>query len=107
MSDLALTSAGGLSSRGKGDVARLHQAAAQFEAAFLQQLFQQMEDNPIDDDPLFGGDSATNQFKSLYHRGLSEQAAGGLGIAEMVFKELSMRAGLPAAAPAASTETKP
>ena len=86
----------------------MHKAATQFEAAFLQQLFQQMEDNPIDDEPIFGGDSATNQFKSLYHQGLSEQAAGSLGVSEMVFKELSARAGLPKTADGhPTTGTKP
>jgi Rod binding domain-containing protein len=95
MSDLSLTAAGRLN--GTGDIERLRKAAAQFESTFIQTLFQQMEESTIDDDPIFGGDSATKQFKSLYHNGLSEQAAGGVGIANMVFKELSIRAGLPGA----------
>ena len=98
MSDLSLTAAGSLGANGTGDVARLHKAAKQFEATFLQQLFQPMDENSIDDEPILGGDSATSQFKSLYHRGLSEQAAGGIGIADMVFKELAAQAGLPKAA---------
>ncbi len=97
MSDLSLTSAGRLPSVSLDDPKRLRAAAIQFEAAFLQELFKPLADNPLDDQPLFGGDSATAKFKSLYHQGLSEQAAGGLGIADLVFQELAVRSGLPSA----------
>lgn len=95
MSDLSLTSAGRLPFVSHDDAKRLRSAATQFEAAFIQELFKPLAENPIDDEPIFGGDSATSKFKSLYHQGLSEQAAGGLGIADLVFQELSIRSGLP------------
>lgn len=95
MSDLSLTSAGNLRTPATADHERLHKVAQQFEAAFVQQLMKPLEDQQLDEDPLLGGDPATSKFRGLYHQGLSEQSAGGLGIAEMVFKELSIRAGLP------------
>lgn len=94
MSDLSLTAAGRIDS-GSNEPRRLRQAADQFEASFLQQLLKPLEDSKVDEEPLIGGDSATNAYKGLYHRALSEQSAGGLGIADVVFNELSVRAGLP------------
>jgi Rod binding domain-containing protein len=93
MSDLALTSIGNLRVT-HGDQERLHKVAQQFEATFLQKLFQPLDEQQVDEEPLVGGGSAEKTFRSLYHQGLSEQAAGGLGIAEVVFKELSVRSGL-------------
>jgi Rod binding domain-containing protein len=107
MSDLAITSDGSLGAPGGNDTARLKRAAAQFEAAFLELLFKDLEERPIDDEPLLGGDSATSQFKGLHHRGLSERAAGGLGIADLVFKELSVRAGLAPPSIGRTQEKKP
>jgi len=107
MSDLSLTSAGNLRVPAIGDQAGLHKVAQQFEAAFVQQLMKPLDDHHLDDDPILGGDSATTNFRSLYHQGLSEQAAGGLGIAEMVFKELSIRSGLPTAPGGAATHSTP
>jgi Rod binding domain-containing protein len=97
MSDLSLTSAGNLRVPATGDQARLHKVAQQFEAAFVQQLMKPLDEQQLDDEPILGGDPATTNFRSLYHQGLSEQASGGLGIAEMVFKELSIRSSLPTA----------
>ena len=97
MSDLSLTAAGNLRAPATADHERLHKVAQQFEAAFVQQLMKPLEDQQLDDEPILGGDPASKNFRSLYHQGLSEQSAGGLGIAEMVFKELSIRSGLPTA----------
>lgn len=93
MSDLALTRVGTLRVDGEHD--QLRKAAQQFEAIFLQKLLQPLSDNQIDEEPLVGGGSAERTFRGLYHQGLSEQVSGGLGIAETVFKELSVRSGLP------------
>jgi peptidoglycan hydrolase FlgJ len=94
MSDLSLTAAGRIDSRST-EPRRLRQAADQFEASFLQQILKPLEEATVDEQPLIGGDSATNAYKGLYHRALTEQSAGGLGIADVVFNELSARAGLP------------
>ncbi len=107
MSDLALTHSGGLRAGGSDQVARLQKAAAQFEATFLQQILKPLDEQSIDDEPILGGDSATVQFKGLYHRGLSEQSAGSLGIADLVFKELSARAGLATTPNGHTKEIKP
>jgi Rod binding domain-containing protein len=94
MSDLSITAEGRLPSIHMGEHQRLQQAANQFEASFIDLLFKDLERRPIDDEPLFGGDQATEQFTGLLHRGLSERAAGGLGIADMVLRELSARANI-------------
>jgi Rod binding domain-containing protein len=99
--DLSLTSAGNLPGIDADQTTRLRKAATQFEAAFVQMLFQTMDAQKIDDEPLLGGDSASDQFKDLYHTGLGERAAGHLGIADMVFRELSARAGIAAPRPPA------
>ena len=49
MSDLALTAAGRLPV-GATHENRLRQAAGQFEATFVQQLLQPLEENTIDDE---------------------------------------------------------
>lgn len=107
MSDLSLTAAGRIDPGGNHEPKRLRQAADQFEAAFLQQLLKPLDESTVDDEPLIGGDSATNAYKGLYHRALSEQSAGGLGIADVVFNELSARAGLPKDHHAKHTGTTP
>ena len=92
--DLSLTSAGQIPGIDADQTKRLRQAANQFEAAFVQMLFQTMDAQKVDEEPILGGDSASNQFKDLYHTGLGERAAGHLGIADMVFRELSAKAGI-------------
>ena len=96
MSDLSLTQIGNLHG-GAGERERLRKAAQQFEGTFLQKLLQPLAESQVDEEPLLGGSSAEKTFRSLYHQGLSEQVAGGLGLAEVVFKELSVRSGLPPA----------
>ena len=92
MSDLSITSDGRLPGINHDERSRLQQAAKQFEASFIDLLFKDMERKTIDDDPILGGDNATEQFTGLLHRGLSERSAGGLGIANMVMRELAARA---------------
>ena len=95
MSDLSLTAAGRVPLAARDETQRLRAAAIQFEATFIQELFKPLAEGSLDDQPIIGGDPATAKFKGLYHQGLSEQAAGGLGIADLVFRELSVRSGLP------------
>jgi Rod binding domain-containing protein len=97
VSDLPLAIDGGLSGlRGPGgdQRERLKKAAAQFEVEFVRLLFKDLERTPIDDEPLLGEDPGTKEFTQLFHDGLGERAAGGLGVAELVFRELSARAGV-------------
>ena len=91
MSDLALTLEGALPAPGGDQRQRLKQAATQFEVEFVRLLFKDLENTPIDEEPLLGEDPGSKQF---FHDGLGERAAGGLGVADLVFNELSARAGI-------------
>jgi Rod binding domain-containing protein len=94
MSDLSITESGRIPTINAGISERLGHAARQFEAAFIDLLMKDLERQPIDEEPMLGNDPATQQFKSLFYRGISEQSAGGLGIADIVMRELSARAGI-------------
>ncbi len=77
------------------DAAKLRQVAKQFEAVFVRELFKPLEKEPGEDgDALFGEDNATATWKSLQHQAMADQAAGNLGIAELVYRELALKAGL-------------
>jgi Rod binding domain-containing protein len=91
MSDLSVTSEGRLPSVNQDEKSRQKKVANQFEASFIDLLFKDLERRNIDDEPLLGGDNATEQFTGLLHRGLSERSAGGLGIADMVMREMATR----------------
>jgi Rod binding domain-containing protein len=94
MGDLAITQEGRLPPVTGDQNERLRLAAQQLEGAFLQILFQGLDQQSQDEEPLLGGGPAAEQFKSLYHTGLCERSAGHLGIADTVVKELAARAGL-------------
>ncbi len=94
MSDLTLKFDVGLPGLGGDQRERLKKAATQFEVEFVRLLFKDLEQSPIDDEPLLGADPGSKQFTQLYHDSLGERAAGGLGIADLVFHELSARAGI-------------
>ena len=90
MSDLALTAAGRLGSTAVPEKERIQQVAKGLEANFLQQLFKSVEQDPTtDDEAVLGGSNESKQFQGLLHGALSEQSAGGLGIAAMVEKSLN------------------
>jgi Rod binding domain-containing protein len=92
--DLAITADGRLPGVHADQGQRLKHAAAQFETAFVQMILQGLDDHTIDDKPLLGGGSDSQQFKQLYESGLSERVAGHLGIADMLVHELAARAGV-------------
>ena len=118
MSDLSITGEGRLTAAGDDQRARLKRVAAQFEGTFIQLIFKTADDAKVDDEPLLGGEAADEQFRQLHQTALSERSAGHLGIADLVFHELSARtaltgkAGVPkpppalAAAPAVPTPSK-
>jgi Rod binding domain-containing protein len=96
MGDLAITGDGRLGGPGDDPDARLRHAAGQFEAAFVQLLFQTGDTAEDEDPPLIGGSAADQQFKELFRSGLSERAAGHLGISDLLVRQLgSHRAALP------------
>ena len=91
MVDLALTAAGRLGSSAVPEKERIHQVAKGLEASFLQELFKTMENEAPDgeDEAVLGNSNESKQFQSLLHGALSEQSAGGMGIAAMIEKSLN------------------
>ena len=71
---------------------KLKQVARQFEAIFLQELFKGLE-KPPDEEDLYGNSQASQTFDQMHHQALSEQAAGGIGIADMLYRDLLARQG--------------
>lgn len=92
MSDLAITGASLLPAAGADRQRRLEQVARQFESVFVNELLRQSHD-PFGNGPLSGEEdsSAEKQFAQLLDQGLAERAAGGLGIAAMMVRQLSGR----------------
>lgn len=89
MPDLALTAAGRLT--GVDQKQKLHVAARAFEQQFIAQLLKPMSERSEEQDELFGRDPASAPFQSLFVDGLSEHAAGGLGIAEILEHSIAGR----------------
>lgn len=68
--------------------AKLRQVAKQFEAIFLQELFKGLEKPPDAEPGLFDDSQASRTFDQLHHQALSEQAAGGMGIADLLYRSM-------------------
>jgi flagellar protein FlgJ len=86
MLNLKTPPAGKLSVTGK---AKAHAAAQDFEAAFLNSMFQHMFTS-VDGDGPFGGQGATGVWRSVltdqYAKSIAK--AGGIGIASQVYRSL-------------------
>jgi flagellar protein FlgJ len=69
--------------------AKAHVAAQNFEAVFLNTMFQQMQTG-IDGDGPFGGSGATKVWRSLLTDEYAKSFAksGGIGIADHVYRSL-------------------
>lgn len=72
---------------------KLKKVAQQFEGIFLQELFKGLEHEPEEGD-LLGDSQASQMFKQLHHQALSDKAAGGMGIADLMYNELAAKAGI-------------
>ncbi len=83
---------GGQDGLSKQDVSKLHQVAAQFEAVFLQELLKGAEPEDGEGDQVFGDGNAASTWRSLQHQQLAENSAGNLGIADLLVRELSLKA---------------
>ena len=71
------------------DDPKLKQVAKQFEAIFLNELFKGLEKPPDDgEESLLGDSQASQTFNQLHHQALSDQAAGGIGIADLLYRKL-------------------
>lgn len=73
--------------------AKLKKVAQQFEGIFLQELFKGLEHQPEEGD-LLGDSQASQMFNQLHHQALSDKAAGGMGIADLMYQELAAKAGI-------------
>jgi flagellar protein FlgJ len=77
--------------------AGLKMAAQQFDAVFTEMMLKSMRDATPSDDPLESSD--TKQFTSMLDQQLSQQMSSkGIGVADMLFKQLSRNAGMQAGA---------
>ncbi|MGF1624990.1 MAG: rod-binding protein [Alphaproteobacteria bacterium] len=72
-----------------GDTAGAAKAAQEFEAFVIGEFVDVMFQG-IEEDPMFGGGSGGQMFKSLLHREYANEiaASGGFGIADAVTAEL-------------------
>lgn len=83
----------------------LHAAARQFEAVFMQMMLKSMRDT-VDQDGVFDSDQ-TRQFTSMLDQQLAQNLAGkGLGIADVLIKQLQPQLP-PTAANAAAASPSP
>lgn len=94
MSDLAITPHGQMGDANADAARRLRKAADQMEGMFLNLLFKQLEEASEDSSDLYGDSPASKQFNQLFHNALSENAAGGMGIADAVYRQLALKAGI-------------
>lgn len=73
----------------------LRKAAQQLESVFLQRLLQQMDSVDMGgEDSVFAKTPAEDQFQQLLHGALAERAAGGVGIADLITRQLSRSGGV-------------
>lgn len=74
---------------GTRDAVAARRTAEDFEAFFLSQTFEEMFSG-IDPDPLFGGGSAEQAYRSLLFQEYGKAVAtqGGIGLADSVQREI-------------------
>jgi len=74
---------------------RLRQAANQLEGVFIKLLFERVQAGSLaDEDGPFAKGAAETQYQQLLHGALSERSAGSLGLADSIFQQLAVKAGL-------------
>ena len=74
---------------------RLRQAANQLEGVFIKLLFERVQAGSLaDEEGPFAKGSAEAQYEQLLHGALSERSAGRLGLADSIFHQLAIKAGL-------------
>ena len=72
----------------------LRKAAQQLESVFLQRLLEQMDSVDLGgEDSIFAKTPAEDQFQQLLHGALAERAAGGVGIADLITRQLTRSGG--------------
>lgn len=78
-----------------GDDKQLKKVCKEFEGIFLNMMYKQMRAS-VPKSELIPGDIGTDMFESMLDEQLMEEAARGkgLGLAEVLYKQLSSQAGL-------------
>jgi Rod binding domain-containing protein len=94
MDSLALTAAGDLTKLAGSTTQQLRQVAVQFEAQFMELIMKQASDALPGDEGFLDESSALKQFTDLLHGALVEQSAGNMGIADIVYQQMSENFGL-------------
>jgi len=79
----------GATAVGKADPATLRKTAEEFESFFLSQTFESLYAG-MSADPMFGGGSGENVYRSMMLQEYGKAAArsGGVGIADAVYREM-------------------
>ncbi len=74
----------------KSKDAKLKKACADFEAVFLNQMFQAMR-VPVQQGGMFGGSHGKDMYESMFFQEVANQCARsrGVGIAEALYRQLS------------------
>ena len=88
MTDLSVSRAGAMNQQNSDHEQKLQQAAAQFEAIFINQLMKQGKAFGNDEGAIFGNSPAERNFQELLNNALSEGAAGGIGISDTILDQL-------------------
>jgi Rod binding domain-containing protein len=71
---------------------RLRQAANAFEEQFLNELMKPLAEHPLaGDDELLGEDEGGKMYQGLLRDALGQRAAGSLGIADILERQLADR----------------
>lgn len=71
---------------------RLRKVAEQMEAVFMRTLLAEVRQHDlVDEEGPFAVSNAQSQFQELLHAELADTSAGGLGIADMVVRQLSVQ----------------
>ena len=91
MTDLSITRAGAFLQQAGNNEEKLKQAAAQFEALFLNQLMKQGKSFGGDEGSIFGNSAAERNYKELLNNALAEGAAGGIGVADAILDQLQVQ----------------
>ncbi|MGE5594373.1 MAG: rod-binding protein [Betaproteobacteria bacterium] len=74
----------------------LMKACEELESVFLEQLLKEMR-KTVPKDDLFGGGRGEDVFQSMFDQEIAKAMAGrgGIGLAEILYKQLSRRAATP------------
>ena len=74
---------------------RLRIAANQLEGMFIKLLFERVQAGSLaDEDGPFAKGAAESQYEQMLHSALSERSAGSMGLADSIFHQLAVKAGL-------------